>query len=193
MRAAFALLVDRRTYNFMRKLAVEIHTTHQTGFGGALLPPHVSLKQPFEITDLAQVETYFDELAQSIAPIEITLTHLELAHFSYDDQEQGILWLDVQETPVLRELHTRINQELTERFGDTSAPFDGKKYHFHATVCIGGPPLAVYKEMFDTYKDTKVRSTFTAREMAMFYYDGFDDLESSSYITYKISELTGGG
>ncbi len=58
MRAAFALLVDRRTYNFMRKLAVEIHTVYQTGFGGALLPPHVSLKQPFEITDLAQVEAF---------------------------------------------------------------------------------------------------------------------------------------
>jgi len=30
MRVAFALLVDHKTHNFMRKLAVDIHTRYQT-------------------------------------------------------------------------------------------------------------------------------------------------------------------
>ena len=39
--------------------------------------------------------------------------------------EFGILWLAVQETEVLRQLHNRLNQELAQRFGNTQANYDG--------------------------------------------------------------------
>ncbi len=185
MKTAFALLVDHDAHNFIRKLAVDVHSKYQIDFLASLLPAHVSLKQPFEISSLPEAEAYFDQLAQSIQPFDVTLTHLELQIGSIDGDELGILWLDVQETPTLRALHDRINRELSERFENTNAPFDGPDYHFHATVELGRPPVEVYRKIYAEYEQVKVNLTFTAREIVMFY---SDDLGSKpgTFITYKI-------
>lgn len=168
MKAAFALLVDHTIHNFMRKLAVDIHTRYHIGFQASVLPAHISLKQPFQIYSLADVEAYFDELAESTEPFEITLTHLELQIVSLDDGEQGILWLAVREDPTLRSLHQRINRELADRFENTQAPFDGPQYRFHATIAVGGQPVDVYRRIYAEYGPVQANLTTTARELAMF-------------------------
>ncbi len=185
MKTAFALLVDHDAHNFIRTLAVDGHSNDQIDFSAPWPPAHVSLKQPFEISSLPEAEAYFDQLAQSIQPFDVTLTHLELQIGSIDGDELGILWLDVQETPTLRALHDRINRELSERFENTNAPFDGPDYHFHATVELGRPPVEVYRKIYAEYEQVKVNLTFTAREIVMFY---SDDLGSKpgTFITYKI-------
>jgi 2'-5' RNA ligase len=189
MRAAIALLVDHQIHNFMRKLAVEFHRRYETGFLGALLPPHISLKQPFQVMDLPAMETYFDELAKSIAPFEIRLTGLELQAATFQSKEYGILWLGVEESETLRDLHERINRELAERFENTGAPFDGAEYTFHATVAIGGQPPHVYREFYDTLGSKGLAFSYVAREIAMFYYD--DAGLPGTYITYRIQPIGG--
>ncbi len=185
MKAAFALLVDHNAHNFIRKLAVDIHSKYRIDFLVSLLPPHVSLKQPFEIDSLPETEAYLNRLAETIQPFEITLTHLELQTSPLDDGETGILWLNVQETPMLRDLHNRINRELSERFENTGAPFDGPDYHFHATVELGGQPSEVYRKIYAEYEHIEVNLSFTASEIAMFYYDDLGG-KSGTFITYKI-------
>ena len=76
MKAAFALLVDHEVHNIVRKLAVEVHQNYRVGLAGSQLPPHVSLKQPFLISDLRAVETYFDQLAGSIEPVVLTFPRI---------------------------------------------------------------------------------------------------------------------
>jgi hypothetical protein len=46
----------------------------------------------------------------------------------------GILWLDVQESEMLRYLHNRINLDLLHQFNDTHADHDGQLYHFHDSM-----------------------------------------------------------
>ena len=124
MKIAIAFLLDHQSHNFMRKLAVDIHRQYRLGFSAASAPPHISLKQPFPITDLTGAEAYFDQFAASIHPFEIELTRLELQTYTERSRslvpgkkaEQGILWLAVRENPVLRNLHRRLNRELAERF-----------------------------------------------------------------------------
>jgi 2'-5' RNA ligase len=189
MRAAIALLVDHQIHNFMRKLAVEFHQRYETGFLGALLPPHISLKQPFQVTDLPAMEAYFDELAKSITPFEISLTGLELQATTFQGNEYGILWLGVEESETLRDLHKRINRELAERFENTGASFDGAEYAFHATVAIGGQPLEVYREFYSTLVSAEHSFSYVTREIAMFYYD--DAGQPGTYITYRIQPIGG--
>jgi len=74
MKATFALLADRDISNFVRKLSWEIHRRCRTGTTHCCLPPHISLKQPFNVADLAALEAYMSELASSIQPFEIRLT-----------------------------------------------------------------------------------------------------------------------
>lgn len=185
MRAAFALLGNRQVYNLVRKLAWDIHLKYRTGTRHCRLPPHISLKQPFKIQDLTALEAYMDELAGSIDPFEVLLTEIQVVPTIFGDEEYGILWLDVQETQELRQIHERLNGELSRSFGDTQAAFDGQSYHFHMTVMIGGQPFDVYRQYYSEIPDPKINLRFTVKELAMFVYDEPLGPEGE-YLSFKI-------
>jgi len=185
MKAAFALLANTEVHNFVRKLAWEIHQKYRTGTIDSRLPPHISLKQPFRIADLIPLEEYMDELAKTITPFDVTLTELQIVPIPFAGMEYGLLWIDVQETEDLRQLHDRINEELSERFENTQADFDGANYHFHMTVMIGGQPIDVYRKYYSEISERKVNLRYTVRELAMFVYDEPMG-PKGEYLTYKI-------
>jgi len=188
MKAAFALLADTETHNLVRKLSWDIHRKYRTGIDICRLPPHVSLKQPFEISDLDRLEGYMPELAESISPFEVNLTGLELIDVHIGGLETGILWMNVQETETLRNLHNRLNQELTARFGDVSAEFDGPDYHFHMTVAIGGQPIATYRKIHSEFSARVHGLLYIVRDLGIFVYDESDEVYAN-YIIYKILPL----
>lgn len=188
MKATFALLADVAVANFVRKLAWEIHRKYRTGTGICRLLPHVSLKQLFEIEDVARLEAYIDEFAQTIHPFEVRCSELQLIPTVIEGLETGILWLDVEESDTLRQLHDRLNRELAQRFENTHAPFDGPEYHFHMTVMMGGQPLDVYRKIYAEISERAVDLSFIADTLAMFVYD--DPLSlNGEYMTYKILPL----
>jgi len=188
MKATFAFLADNKTHNLVRKLSWDIHQKYRTGIDMCRLPPHISLKQTFDISDLDALSNYMDELAQSIDPVQALLTHLELIDANIDGLESGILWLNVDETEFLRGLHNRLNEELTARFGNVPAEFDGDSYHFHMSVAIGGQPIKIYRTILDEFKDQLVNLQFEIRDLVMFVYDERSDL-NAGYMTYKILPL----
>jgi len=188
VRATFALLADNKIHNLVRKLSWDIHQKYRTGIDVCRLPPHISLKQPFDISDLDSLSEYMDELAGSIEPFQTRLTHLELIDATIDGLESGILWLNVEETESLRRLHNRLNEEMTERFGNVPADFDGDRYHFHMSVAIGGQPIETYRKILDEFKNQLGDLQYTVRELVMFVYDERSDL-NAGYMTYKILPL----
>ena len=185
MKATFALLANAEIHNLVRKLSWDIHRKYRTGIDVCRLPPHISLKQPFDISQLNPLEEYMTDLSDSIPPFEVNLTGLELIEATIDDLETGILWLNVQETKLLRQLHNRLNQELTLRFGDVSAAFDGPDYHFHMTVAIGGQPVETYKEIYSEFAGHLKDLQYMVRELGMFVYDDIEEI-NAGYITYKL-------
>ncbi len=189
MKATFALLADSVTHNLVRKLAWDIHQKYRTDIDVCRLPPHISLKQPFDSLDLDALSEYMTELVQSLEPFQTRLTHLELIETTMDGFHTGILWLNVQETDFLRQLHERVNRELTERFGNARAEFDGADYHFHLTVAIGGQPIETYRKIYDEFKDRLVNLSCTIREMVMFVYDERTAV-NAGYMTYMIIPLS---
>jgi 2'-5' RNA ligase len=192
MKATFALLVDWRVHNFVRALAVELHGRYRVGLQACLLPPHVSLKQPFAVSDLASLEAYFDRFAAGLAPFEVALTRLELQVLDEGGEGRGILWLAVEENRTLRVLHDRLNRELAERFADTRAPFDGPEYRFHVTVTTGGQPLAVYRALYAEVQELEVNLVYTARQIALFHLAGHD-VEGQAFTSYKVLPFGVGG
>jgi 2'-5' RNA ligase len=186
MKATFALLFDHSVHNLVRKLAVEVHQTYQVGLGGSQLPPHVSLKQPFSIPDLPSIEAYFDQLVRSIDPLVLTFPRIGAP------DDAPVLWLEVEESEPLRHLHTRINQELAQRFPNTQAPFDGLTYQFHLTIALGppqsfgrGPLSSLYQSIATSLARREVALRATAEHLALFYYDT-DQIELGTFLTYKI-------
>lgn len=185
MKATFALLASREAYNWVRKLAWEIHQTYRTGTLDVRLPPHISLKQPFAITDIAQIEAYMQELAATIPPFTVHLTELQLEVGIFNGMKFGILWLAVRETEALRQLHDRLNQELAQRFGNTQANYDGRDYQFHMTVMMGGQPIEVYRKIYDEIAERTINLEYSVQDLAMFVYDEPMGPQGE-YLTYKI-------
>jgi 2'-5' RNA ligase len=190
VKATFALLASAEIHNLARRLSWDIHRKYRTGIDIYRLPPHISLKQPFNIFDLHPLEEYMTDLADSISPFEANLTGLELIEATIDGLETGILWLNVKETVLLRHLHNRLNLELTSRFGDVSAAFDGPDYHFHMTIAIGGQPIGTYQKIHNEFASRLNDLQFTVRELGMFVYDDWEEI-NAGYITYKILPVGG--
>ncbi len=180
MKCTFALLVDEKIHNFIRKKAVEMHSETGCGFYAAQLQPHISLKQPFEIDDLKKAEDYFDRLSKSIKPFSITVGPT----FVW----KNLFALDVVENSELRKCHNKINRELKELFENTHALHDGDSYAFHATISIDRKDDSVFSEIYEKVKDETVSLEYTADKIVMFYYDD-DKYEDGTFITYKINEL----
>ncbi|HJS17567.1 MAG TPA: 2'-5' RNA ligase family protein [Anaerolineales bacterium] len=188
MKATFAFLSDSNIHNLVRKLSWDIHQKYRTGVDVCRLPPHISIKQPFEISDLLLLEKYMTEIAGGIEPFEVKLKKLELIPATIDGLDTGILWLDVEESELLRQTHNRVNQELALRIGNVSAPFDGVDYHFHMTIAIGGQPIDVYRKIWNEFSEQLVNLIYTVREMCMFVYDDMEAV-NAGYMTCMIMPL----
>ncbi len=191
MRTTFALLADMKVHNLVRKLSWDIHQKYRTGIDVCRLPPHISLKQPFKVVNPDSIENYMGELAKSIKPFRVNLTGLELIEANIDDLDTGILWLNVEETELLRQLHNRVNEELALRFGNVSADFDGLKYHFHMSVAMGGQPIEIYQKIQSEYADRLINLQYTVHELIMFVYDDRNAI-NAGYMTYCTLPLDGG-
>ena len=188
MKATFAFLADNQIHNLVRKLSWDIHQKYRTGIDVCRLPPHISLKQPFDVSELDSLSEYMKDLAGSIEPFQALLTHLELVETTIDSLHTGILWLNVEETESLRGLHNRLNKELTARFGNVPADFDGDRYHFHMSVAIGGQPIETYRKILDEFKNRLENLQYMVRDLVMFVYDERSDVKAG-YMTYKILTL----
>jgi 2'-5' RNA ligase len=191
MKAGFVLLVDYTIHNVLRRLAYELHRDYQLGFHGAVIPPHISVKQPFQIGDVDAVEAYFDEFAASIAPFEVALDGVEVLPAIGPAGDTGLIWLAVRESPVLRGLHDRLNAELEARFANTAADFDGPSYRFHATIATGGQPPEVYRRIASELQPPPLPSSTPIREIMLCYIDD-DSFAPGTYITYKTLPLGSG-
>lgn len=168
MEAVFALLADLKIANLVRKIAWEVDQKHQTGLDAIRLDPHVSLKQPFMVSDFTRLEAYMHDLAASIDPFEIHITGVQAISLPVGSWESGILWLEVAQTESLKQLHHRLNRELETRFGPVPAQYDGDSYHFHMTIAMGGQPLEVYQVAAKPFKDPPINLCFETTKLALF-------------------------
>lgn len=167
MKAAIVLLAPPEIQNYARRHLFQLNTRYGVGFYASILPAHVSLKQTFTFESMDTLEPYFDTLAASIPPFEVQLDRLYCEEWT----GFGILGLKVVETPYLRRLHNRLNQDLAGIVKDSSSPHDGDGYRFHLTIEMGKVGATnPFKEYFDSLQDKTPNLTFTAREIAMFYY-----------------------
>lgn len=190
MRASIVLLANPEVHNFVRKLSWDIHQKYRTGTRHATLPPHISLKQPFSISDLSELEKYMDELAASVQPFDVNLTELQAVPTFFDGVEYGVLWVQVEETNMLRELHNRLNLDLEQRFGNTAADYDGDAYRFHMSVMMCGQLMEICRKYQNEIQPAQINLCYTANELGLFVFDEpFGP--HADYLCYRILPLGG--
>jgi 2'-5' RNA ligase len=188
MKICFVILADYKVHNFARKIAFEINQNYRTRVIAAMLPQHVTLGPVFEVKDIYKVEEYFDVLAKEIEPFEIEFSKIDLKIAGSEDDGTGIIWIDVVENAELRSIHNRIYADIKESDWGTEPMSGAEAYYFHSTIALGGQPVSVYREAYESIKEKEVNLKCTAKEIAMVCPP--DDTNTlGTYITYKILPL----
>jgi 2'-5' RNA ligase len=157
-----------------------------------LLPQHISLKISFKISEIEGIEEYFDALAKDIKRITVSFSKIDLLEFEKDGKKQGLLWLDVEESQSLKELHKKLNDELKEKFDIGLASFDGDGYHFHSTLFHNGlkhEPFEAYEQAYLELKEMDFKKSAEVNKIAMFISNHDEEIMAGTFITYKVLKL----
>lgn len=102
MKATIVLVADNEAENFGRKMMLEAHKHGKMGFERARLPQHVSLKQPFSIPGLEEMEEFFDGFVKELSPIDIEFMDIDVFPSNVlGGVSSGCMSLRVKETPKL--------------------------------------------------------------------------------------------
>lgn len=188
MKATIVLIADNYTANRASKLLLEANRIGELGFEMTRLPFHVSLKQPFEIKNLDEVEEFFDEFAEGLKPVNIHFENLVAWKNSVFGYDSGVMVFKAEKTEELACLHQELNSKLKEKFGECKAVFDGDEYQFHMTIAIGGKPYGYYESVLGELQKREQSFDGLFNELALFYYDG-DEIEPGRYFCYKCVSL----
>ncbi len=133
VRLAYAILLPDDAHNAARRLAVDLYERLRPANDGLLIPPHVTLKQPFETRELARCEELLDRLAAESEPFDVVLRGFGTF------MAEGVVFVDVEQDARLFALQRRLIDEL----GVEPAPYESGEpdpYHFHATLAYGLTP-----------------------------------------------------
>jgi 2'-5' RNA ligase len=185
MKAAIALPSNFHVQNVARRMVYEINRSGGINFFGSLLPAHVSLKQPFTFEDMDLLEEWLESFSRSVEPFRI-----DLERVYYEEWDRYVIvGFEVLETPKLRSLHNRINEELKDLVRDPSAPHDGGDYRFHLTVELSEVgETNPFKQFYNSMPEKQVDLSFMAEHIALFFYaDG--PIGAGSFICYKVLPL----
>lgn len=102
MKATIVLIADNDAENYGRKLMLEANRYGKMGFEMARLPQHVSLKQPFVIPSLENMEVFFDGFAKELCPFDIEFVDMDIFPSNVlCGVESGCMSLRVKTTPQL--------------------------------------------------------------------------------------------
>lgn len=188
MKATIVLIADNNAENYGRKLMLEAHRYGKTGFEMARLPQHVSLKQPFAIPGLEEMEVFFDGFAKKLRPFDIEFVDMDVFPSNVlGGFESGCMSLRVKKTPQLADAQKRLNEELYKTFGPCPAEHDDD-YVFHMTFAIGGADYESYQRAYDELIKSDYKRTFQFNKLGLLYYDD-DNITPGTYFCYKVCEI----
>ncbi|KGE18413.1 2'-5' RNA ligase family protein [Paenibacillus wynnii] len=187
MYVCFALLLDYEVHNRVRKIIYKLIKEQHVNIESSLLPQHISLKQSFHVSQIEEIENYFEKLALSLSSFEITFKAIDLINMKNGENETQVLWMDIQENQKLREIHNRLNSDLMKRFSIPNSGPDGECFHFHSTLTFGHDQYKELSETKNELNDDFNEISFQAKEIAMFY--SVDELRPGRFITHKILPL----
>ena len=188
MKATIVLIANNEAENFGRRMMLQANKYGGMGFEMARLPQHVSLKQPFSIPNLEEMETFFENFVKELTPFEIEFVDMDLFPSNVlGGIPSGCMSLRVKETPKLLEAQRKLNEGLYKKFGPCPADHDDD-YIFHMTFAIGGASFESYQRAYDELIKQDYKKRFTFSKLGLLYYDD-DNITPGTYFCYKVCDI----
>lgn len=188
MKATIVLIADDEVENYGRKILLEANRIGKVGFEMTRLPFHVSLKQPFIVPSLEEMEGFFDKFAKEVNSIEVNFEELVVyPNNAFGGEPSGCLSIKIKKTLELDGIQKKLFSDLERKFGPCPAPFDDD-YVFHMTVAIGKAPYENYERAYDVLSKSNYSRSVKFQKMGLLYYDD-DNFLPGTYFCYKTVDL----
>jgi 2'-5' RNA ligase len=159
MQIGYGILLDGEIYNFMRKMELLLSDRFKIQ-KGLRQPPHITVKPPFIVTDVAAYQAYLDELCKKIEPFEI-----ELAGFNSFGKK--VIYLDVKKNRRLDEIYQIIFHDIQSKL-DPEVKRDDMI--FHATLAYDDLDNKSFTEAYEYLKSNfQPKFKMTAGKIGLFY------------------------
>jgi 2'-5' RNA ligase len=143
-----AVLFNKEFEKAIREQAIKIGDKNNLDSVAFDLPQHISLKISFPCNDVnvSEVVDYLVSYLEGIEPFMVKINNIELVAGN-----NNIIWMNILENEILRELHNNINGNLLKMYNIKFHEFDGKKFKFHSTLFIDDKNIDVnnYKKAFE--------------------------------------------
>jgi len=188
MYICIAIITDNLVQNNSRKIAYNLSQKSRISTLASRLPQHISLKQSFRVDNIVEIEEYFDSFVKLMNPFEVIMPKIDLCLMRNKEANTQILWYDVKESTELRELHDKLNRELSDKFSVEKQGYDGDTFKFHSTIAFDTNKEDLFIDSFDILKQKKISFSFKVKKIALFYCPD-DEAKPGNFITYKIQSL----
>jgi len=147
---------------------LEAHRIGNMRFEMARLPQHVSLKQPFSIPSLEEMEVFFDDFAKQMKSVKIQFEELTVAPNNIiGGIQSGCVSIRVKKALEMEALQKQLFQRLEDRFGPCPAAFDDD-YIFYMTIAIGGGSFENYQKAYDILSKQNYNKSFVFNKLGLF-------------------------
>jgi len=105
MEIGYGILLEDKAFNYIRGLELELF--ENLGLeAGLRQPPHITIKPPFEVSELQPHFEYLERLARETEPFEISLK-------GFNSFGEKVLYLDVLQNEKLFDLNKKITSDLS--------------------------------------------------------------------------------
>jgi 2'-5' RNA ligase len=154
-------LLDTETFNLVRSLELDaaLATRNYAGLGQ---PPHVTIKRPFQVATLDDV----NKLCKLLSDTAQQTSAFNLSYSGLNNFGDSTLFLAVRPSKELQKLHESLLSTLKTMFKSAESLHEGKEMVFHTSVAVN-----LEKGQLQTAKEklrNDVAVSCTVRKLGLF-------------------------
>lgn len=177
-------LIENEPFNELREVALRL-AIMTNNWCGLSQPPHVTIKRPFEVKDLATIKKVardMEYIATAQAPFKLKLAGRK----SFG---QAVIYVPVADNQTLDKLHAQLLERLAPYYQETDK-FEGSKMVFHGTLAMDLSSKE-YKIGMSELQSSELNTSFNIPVTTLGLFLGIDDL--TQWVVIHQSPLLGKG
>ena len=121
------LVFNKKDEDNIRNICKKINTKFNLSELAFTLPQHISIKTSFFTDNYMEIKEYIKDILKDQKKFIINIVGISKIN-------NGVIWLDIEETEPLRNIHNLLNLKLNEKYNIPLSKFDGESFHFHSTL-----------------------------------------------------------
>ena len=170
------LVFNKKDEDYIRNICKKINIDYKLNELSFTLPQHISLKTSFMTNNYNEVKEFIKDILKKQVPFKIKIQGINKIN-------NGVIWLDIEETKQLRDIHNLLNSKLEEKYNIPLKNFDGDLFHFHSTLFQDTCICDEHQELVNKLKDNlKIPITTYINEI----YLGVSEIGTVG--TYKVTD-----